>query len=320
MTWRLLSAVAPPGTLSVLIFHRVFAERDPLMPGEPLAADFDRILGWLRSQYRVLPLDEAVVRLREGNLPPAAAAITFDDGYRDNHDVAAPLLERHGLPATFFVTTGYIDGGIMWNDAVAAALSATRKDTLDLEVIGLGRHRLDTWGERGAAHAAITQAIKHLPAADRDQAVRSIVSACEAPLRDDLMMTRAQVQALAKRGFQIGAHTVTHPILTRIADDEAQHEIAAGGRELENWLDRRVALFAYPNGRDGDDFDDRHRRMAREAGYDVAFSTNAAACRRDDDRFALPRFSPWRRDSESRFRLELWRNQWRRLPPLRSAA
>lgn len=129
------------------------------------------------------------------------------------------------------------------------------------------------------------------------------------------MMDRAQVRALAAQpGFAIGAHTVTHPILTRLADDDARREIVQGGAVLADWLQRPVPLFAYPNGRDGADFDARHRAMARAAGYAAAFSTEPGVAGAGDDFFALPRFTPWRRESQPHFRLELWRNQWRRVP------
>jgi peptidoglycan/xylan/chitin deacetylase (PgdA/CDA1 family) len=318
MIWKGLAAAAPSG-LTVLFFHRVFAQRDPLMPGEPTAADFDRWLVWLKEHFDVLPLDEAVQMLKEHRLPRRAAAITFDDGYRDNHDVAAPLLEQHRLPATFFVTTGYLDGGIMWNDEVAEALRRTPLQQGALPGLDLPALDLDGMAARSNAHGQITRKLKYLNPQERQAAVREVVDALQATLPDDLMMTSEQVRSLARRGFQVGAHTVTHPILTRLDDDAAREEIRTGRDTLQTLLGRPVRLFAYPNGRDGADFDARHRRMAREIGFDAAFSTEPASCRADDDFFALPRFVPWRRDTSHRFHLELWRNQWRRLPAVNEA-
>ena len=93
---------------------------------------------WIRSWFNVLPLALAVERLRQGDLPARALAITFDDGYADNAEVAAPILERLGLPATFFVTTGFLQGGCMWNDRVIEALRNCAADELDLSELGLG--------------------------------------------------------------------------------------------------------------------------------------------------------------------------------------
>ncbi|MCU0943281.1 MAG: polysaccharide deacetylase family protein, partial [Hydrogenophaga sp.] len=120
--WPALYGWMSPGgasaRLSVLIFHRVLAQPDPLFPGVPDVRRFDEVCRWLARWFRVMPLDEAVRALKRGNLPARAAAITFDDGYADNHDQALPVLRAHGLPATFFVATGFLDGGRMWNDTL----------------------------------------------------------------------------------------------------------------------------------------------------------------------------------------------------------
>ena len=103
----LFSLMSPAGArarLNVLIFHRVLPQPDPLFPGEVDAAAFDTMLGWVKSWFNVLPLDEAIARLADGSLPARAAALSFDDGYADNHDVALPLLRRHGLPCSFCST------------------------------------------------------------------------------------------------------------------------------------------------------------------------------------------------------------------------
>ena len=122
VAFELLSPGQRNGRLSILIFHRVLAQVDPLFPEEVDAARFDVICGWLRRWFNVLPLDAAVRRLRDGSLPRRAAAITFDDGYADNHDIALPILKKHGLPSTFFIATGFLDGGCMWNDTVIEAI------------------------------------------------------------------------------------------------------------------------------------------------------------------------------------------------------
>src|SRR5690606_11343941 len=99
----LLSALAPKGpknSLSVFIFHRVLPERDPLFPSEPVAAEFETLVGWIKGWFNVLPLAEAVERLEAGSLPARPASITFDDGYADNVTVALPILSRLQVPVT----------------------------------------------------------------------------------------------------------------------------------------------------------------------------------------------------------------------------
>lgn len=135
----LLHMMAPAGKrarLSVLIFHRVLRQPDPLFPGEMYAQRFDAVCRWLAAWFNVLPLDQAVSRLKAGSLPARAACITFDDGYADNHEVAASILGRHGLSATFFIATGFLDGGRMWNDTVIESVRQAGAATLELGHVG----------------------------------------------------------------------------------------------------------------------------------------------------------------------------------------
>ena len=105
---------------------------------------------WVKCWFNVLPLGEAVTRLGEGRLPERPLAITFDDGYADNAAVAAPILLGLGIPATFFVATGFLDGGRMWNDTVIEAVRAAAGPVLDLAPLGLGEHAIATHDARRA--------------------------------------------------------------------------------------------------------------------------------------------------------------------------
>ena len=137
MMWRTLlnrlSPAGPRGRLSILILHRVLPAIDPLFPDEVHADRFDRLCAWVADGFNVLPLDQAVARLRSGNLPARALAISFDDGYADNHDIAMPILQRHGLPATVFIATGFMAGGRMWNDTIIESLRRSPLPVIDLQ-------------------------------------------------------------------------------------------------------------------------------------------------------------------------------------------
>lgn len=312
--FSLLSPGGRRGRLSILIFHRVLPAPDPIFPGEASAAWFDSMLGWLKAWFNVLPLDEAVRRLAEGRLPSRAAAITFDDGYADNHDVALPLLRRHGLPATFFIATGFLDGGRMWNDSVIEAVRRCPMPELDLNgldeagsVGSLGRHAVRTPEEKRQAIEAVIGAIKYLPLSNRATLVERIGERSGARLPDDLMMTSDQVRALRRYGMQIGGHTVSHPILATLDEGPARHEIAEGKRQLEEILAEPVTLFAYPNGKPAADYAPASVALVRELGFQAAVSTAWGAAGPTSDPFQLPRFTPWDR-SRGRFALRLARN------------
>ena len=288
-----LSPAGPGARLSVVIFHRVLAAVDPLFPGEPDADRFDQQLKMLKRWFDIVPLPDAVTALREGRLPARALAITFDDGYADNCTVALPVLQRHALPATFFIATGYVDGGRMWNDTVIEAVRSCALPEIDLRVLGLGTFRLGSTVERRTAIAALLARLKYLPLREREDHVETFAKLCGSALPGELMLTSAQILQMRAAGMTIGAHTIHHPILARMSDVEARDEIAGGKEWLERLLGERVTLFAYPNGKPSRDYLATHVRMARELGFDAAFSTAQGTASTGGNAFEIPRFTPW---------------------------
>ncbi|HQU16087.1 MAG: polysaccharide deacetylase [Chromatiales bacterium 21-64-14] len=293
--------------LSILIYHRVLSEPDPLVPGTIDARTFERQMAALARHFHVLPLSEAVRLHQQGCLPSRAAAITFDDGYEDNARIALPILKRNGVPACFFVATGFLDGGMMWNDVIIESLRVARGGRIDLNTLGIGCLSIDGLAERRAALRAIIDALKYRPAQERDAAVDLVRSACNVQLSVKLMMSTQDVQRLHREGMEIGGHTITHPILAQVGDDEARREILGGKHRLEEILGTPVELFAYPNGKPGRDYTPAHVGMVRELGFKAALSTQWGAASAVSDCYQLPRFTPWDR-SPDRFVLRLYQN------------
>lgn len=280
--------------LLILIYHRVQPVQDPMFPGEATAATFDWQMSLLRRHCTPVALADGFALLRAGRLPDRAVAVTFDDGYADNAAVALPILQRHTVPATFFVSPGYLDGGLMWNDAIIEAVRRSSCDSLDLGVVGEQRVvGLGSQDTRGPIADLVIRSVKHLPPAERAARVSAIQDLAGVSPPADLMMTSAQVRQLATAGMEIGAHTMTHPILRTLADDEAREEIARSRHELERIIGRPVATFAYPNGRPGKDYTSRDRELVASLGFEFAVSTRPGVATRDSDRFQLPRFTPW---------------------------
>ena len=305
-TRALLSVVAPGGTrgLSILVYHRVLPHADPLFPAVVDAGRFALQLDVLARCFNVLPLPEALARMRSGSLPPRAASITFDDGYADNEAVALPLLRARGLHGTFFVAAGFLDGGCMWNDIVIEAVRLTPLKVFDCTFLGIGQLPVDTPGEKRSAVDLLLGALKYRPVHDRAELVARIAAGSRASLPTGLMMSSAQVRSLHSAGMEIGAHTVNHPILARLPAAAARSEMASGRDALEAIIGSKVGLFAYPNGKPGKDYLPEHVGMVRALGFDGAVTTAWGA---GDDLFQLPRFTPWDR-SPLRFALRLAHN------------
>ena len=175
--------------LSILIYHRVVAEPDPLVPGEVCAREFDWQLAVLCRWFRVLPLPEAVARLRDGTLPVRAACVTFDDGYADNVTVALPILLRHRVPATFFLATAFIDGGRMWNDTVIETVRGAPGNTLDARPVGLDTLDIATLDLRRQVIDRLLTALKYLPVEERQRRADDLSAATACELPSGLMMT-----------------------------------------------------------------------------------------------------------------------------------
>lgn len=313
----LLQLASPAGKraqLSILIYHRVTVAPDTIFPGEMHANRFNEVCGWLKTWFNVLPLDAAVAHLKAGTLPARAACITFDDGYADNHDVALPILQKHGLPATFFIATGFLDGGRMWNDTVIEAVRRCEVLPSLSEVLPAFCHagprpgiHPPTTAERQAAIQTLINQIKYLPVAERITVTEELARKAKLQLPTNLMMTSAQVKALRQAGMQIGAHTVSHPILAKLSDEQAHAEIKGSKDTLEQLLGERVSLFAYPNGKPGEDYTPATVQIVKALGFDAAVSTDWGAARAGADTYQLPRFAPWDQ-TKMRFGLRMLSN------------
>jgi peptidoglycan/xylan/chitin deacetylase (PgdA/CDA1 family) len=289
--------MSPPGRLAsllVLMYHRVLPVPDPLQPDEPDAALFAAHMDLLRQTFHVLPLGEAVERLSSGSLPARAVSVTFDDGYANNHDVALPILLARGMRATFFVAPGFTGKGRMWNDTVIESLRRAG-DELDLSDLGLGRHEFPDLRSRYRAIGTLLAALKYLDPTERLAKVDSIANRAAAELPLNLMMSETQLRNLASEGMEIGAHTVNHPILTRLDAGQAASEIAASKGTLEEVACSAVTSFAYPNGRPGEDYGRVHVDLVRAAGFRNAVSTAWGCATRHTDRYQVPRIAPWDR-------------------------
>lgn len=289
-----LSPPGKKGVLSILIFHRVLHEQDPLFPSETTAESFYWQVKELARNFNILPLSEAITRMYDGCLPARAACITFDDGYADNVEIALPILQRFNAPATFFIASCFLDGGRMWNDTIIETIRIRPEGTLDLSKINMGMYLLNDYTSRTACIADLIKKLKHLPPNKRIEYVEYIATKTPTKLPDNLMMTTQQLQKLQQtEGMDIGAHTATHPILTSLNDEAVFLEIESGRKQLEKLISDKVELFAYPNGQPSKDYSTGHTEIVRELGFKAALTTAWGVSTLNTNRWELPRFTPW---------------------------
>jgi len=261
--------------VQILLFHRVRPEPDPYLPAMPVE-DFARQLECLRRRFRVCSLEEALDGVERGDVPENAVVITFDDGYRDNFDHAFPILRTLGLPATFFLATGVISGrSVLWHDRVFRAFALTSERCLGLFGDSTAGYPLSGPAARATARDSVLAYLKTLHPLERDaridELVRRLAVADEEP-DERLMLTWDEVSRMARGGCRFGAHTVTHPVLSRLSRDEARQELVESRRAIEERLGEPCLALAYPNGRPAD-YSSAVKTLAREAGYRWALST-----------------------------------------------
>ena len=282
----------------ILLYHRVNDERHPFFGGLPtasFAAQMEALARW----FRVLPLAEAVERAARRELPPRAVAITFDDGYRDNYENALPILKRLRLPATIFLTTDFIGTNRrLWHDRLADAVAGT--GLRSATCAGLGLDFTSRVGRRDAFRA-LAGRLRTLPEPEKLRELDEIEAllAVRGEGRDSgapVMLDWDQVRAMNREGIAFGAHTATHPILTRIPLGDARGEIERSRDAIRTNVGCDATLFAYPNGRAGD-FNPEIQTLVREAGFQAAVSTLWGGNTAETDRFALRRVPGAGRDA-----------------------
>ena len=234
-------------------------------------------------------------------------AITFDDGYQDNYHNAFPILQRYGLPATIFLTTGGMDSRQpLWFERLAYALKKSACEHIDLEIDIPRRFRLGTEAERLASNGGIFALLRSLTDTARGQWMDRILkqlAVARDDERHDKMLTWDQVRRMKTHGIDFGGHTVTHPFLSKMTRDKALWEVSECKRRIEEELQLPADYFAYPNGRE-EDFGDWNKEVLRTAGYEAAVTTLWGMNYRSTDRMELRRGGPWE-ESRAQFAYKL---------------
>jgi peptidoglycan/xylan/chitin deacetylase (PgdA/CDA1 family) len=303
--------------LTVICYHRVLKAGDDRFQGykPTISASqdlFTQQIDFLRANYDPVSLQDLVAWLDCGQpLPPRPVLVTFDDGYRDNADVAWPIMRERGVPAAIFLATDYIGSGRAFIWDVAAAMFASAAGTR-VEVPLIGQRTLSTDAERDAATAAWVDAMKRLPGSTRQAALTelSVALAVRPPEPHafrHLYLDWSDVLELARQGVAFGGHTCSHPILTSLPADEARGEIEASIDRITEALGSKPLAFAYPNG-SARDYSRDHEQVVAKCGVPLAFSLEAGPMRLSEvraNRTAIRRVYVGAQDAMPRFLAKL---------------
>lgn len=283
-SWRLAA-----GEAAILFYHKV--QRRPVgVWGEPVldVREFERHVAFLAREYQPVFLSELVAGLEgRARLPRGAVALTFDDGYRNNLYLVAPILARHGVPATIFLTTGLIGtDDWMWGYELEEIFSRYPLEQVcrasgDPTIIRLGSLGLSP----RVLMSACVEYLKALPHAIMFEIVERLRAGFAVPVNDEnRFLSWDEVRELARQGFEMGAHTRGHPILTQLPLTEVDRELRACRDTLERKLGVRPTLFSYPNGATNPEVTKLVGRY-----FQAAVTTQAGVCTRSSGMLVLPR-------------------------------
>ncbi len=316
---RLIRAARLPfvGKGGILLYHRVATLANDPWGLAVTEAHFDGHLELLRRRTMCLSLPELLARRAAGTLPRNATAVTFDDGYADNLLAALPLLERHDIPATVFILSGFVGGGEeTWWDRLEQAIYGAPDLPGELAIEAAGRSV--SWTRpagvlasdtRDDLHLQLYDCLAHADTPAREKAFdalwqqlgrQPVLRPSHRPL-DETELRRLADHPL----ITIGAHTRTHPHLARIDAARQLDELSGSKADLEALLGRAVSMVAYPHGSN----DAVTVSAARAAGFQAGFTTVPRVVPHRFDPFRVPRINIEDQDAD-RFAAEL---HWYRL-------
>ncbi len=278
---------------SILIFHRILG--GPTLIDDCQSFEFEKKI-LLLKRVGGSPFGLREISRQKNSNKWLNYSITFDDGYADNFDVALPILQKHSLSATFFIASGYLNGGWMWNDGIIEAISKTSMLHLDLTHLGYEKYSLETKETKKNCIKDLINKIKYIKTDRRLDLAKRVLDSAKVPEPSSLMMTDEQIKKLHQAGMEIGGHTVNHPILSSVDKATARREICENKEYLEGLIGEPLHSFAYPNGKPGKDFDLEHVALVRDAGYRCAVTTSWGRVEKGSDLYQLPRFTPWNKN------------------------
>jgi peptidoglycan/xylan/chitin deacetylase (PgdA/CDA1 family) len=287
------AAPATEPSATILMYHRVTdLEDDPFHIA--IRRDcFARQLAYLRRSRHVVPLGELLQDLAAGTLAAGTVALTFDDGYADNFHNALPLLEEHGLPATFCIAAGMIGRSReFWTDELERIVAQAARAHCNLHLTVAGKsYEFDCSHKRDDNLHALVKLLRIYPELVRDRLVRGLAAqTVEAPMRETHRpMSRTELDALARSPLtEFAAHSLTHPVLAAEDEERQREEIVESRNLLERLTGKAVTVFCYPFGQHCD-FTNATLRLVREAGYQAALTSSPGGVRVGGDPFLLPR-------------------------------
>jgi peptidoglycan/xylan/chitin deacetylase (PgdA/CDA1 family) len=271
--------------ITVLTYHRVARSGDPTVIDDRVVdvspEQLARHLRFIKRWFDPIGIDQLYAFVRgRGRLPRNPLMVTFDDGYRDNHDVALPILVKHGVRAVFFLATDYVQRRrLYWWDRISLLVERSQRPRLVMEYPEPTSIPLEGPDARRKAAMRVQKVVEDRPGLDLGRFLDQVEHAAdvtistdeERRLVDSTVMTWEQASALRRAGMDVQSHTQTHRVLQTLGGRDLERELTGSRRALEDVLGERVLGISYPVGRPLRDAP-QIRQAVRDAGYQLGFS------------------------------------------------
>jgi len=261
----------------ILVYHGVTKQAPGVFNWQQITeGQFIEQMKYLRKHYNVVPLavilEHVILKKR---FPKGCVALTFDDGYENNFSLVYPLLKEFNLPATFFISTAFVGNGTksLWFDTIYNGIAKYRGSEIDLSPCGFGIADTSTPSAKSQATDWLCNELKTLSYTEMQDRLQCILNKVEMNGQNCIPfpgLSWEQIRILAKDPlFTIGGHSHTHPILTKLPEEQAWKEIIINKELLEENIGKRVTIFSYPNG----NWDASLVSLLKRAGYEFALTS-----------------------------------------------
>ena len=291
---------------AILCYHRIGTGGVPLY--SELSSDaFEAQMCYLRNNYRIVSMDQLIAEMEHPESLEPAVAITFDDGYRGLYEEAFPILQRHAIPATIFLTIGCIETGeVAWYDRVFVALKFMPGSKLELLLDRPRTFILDSGAQRMLAATEIISCLRRFSSTRRKECCADLESKSHLPEDElqDRMLTWDQIRTMYQGGVSFGAHTMSHPVVSQLSSAELEWEIFESKHILEERLGCQVRHFAFPFGKSHECGESAIAVLAA-AGFVSAATTEWGVNSVGSDPFKLRRVQTGEMESLASFAFQL---------------
>lgn len=282
----------------ILMYHRILesADNQPcfVQPGMFVTtASFERQIVFLKDRYEIVFLEELVEKTRNGEDIGKFCAITFDDGWRDNFSEAFPILVKYRVPATIFLTTGFVGADRMfWPEEICSYLGRSMVDKPAFDSAPLSYIRFSkeisryNQCKREVFFDRSIEMLKGYSPGEREEILRYFRGVFKAdPVPRQMLSWDEAREMLASGLVRFGAHTVNHEILDQLSFEEATNEISTSREEIRHCLGNNVSTFAYPNGNHNESI----RNILTKNGFNAAVTTRKGFYDRSMPIMEIPR-------------------------------